>query len=96
MFGLEFILIVGLDMLGRLISIPSATLGIIEKIRLNLVAAATAIWVLIRKLSDESRAITLTVRLERQPLTEEDSSTRSESQAADPHPSLCTEQSPPS
>ena len=94
MFGLDFILIAGLDMLGRLISIPSATLGLIEKIRLNLVAAATAIWVLIRKLSDESRAITLTVRLER--IKEEDSSTPSVDPSADRTPSQAEEQSPPS
>jgi hypothetical protein len=70
MFGLEFVLIAGLDMLGRLISIPSNSLALIEKIRINIVAAATALWLLIKKLSDvfliESRAITLTVKLERE------------------------------
>jgi len=94
MFGLEFILIAGLDMLGRIISIPSATLGLIEKIRLNLVAAAAAIWVLIRKLSDESRAITLTVTLER--IREEDSSNHSEIQEAVPSPKQAEVQVPPS
>jgi hypothetical protein len=70
MFGLDFALIAGLDMLGRLISIPSNSLTLIEKIRLNIVAAATALWFRVKKLSDvfliESRSITLTVKLERE------------------------------
>jgi hypothetical protein len=70
MFGLDFILIAGLDMVGRLISIPSNSLALIEKIRLNIVAAATALWLLIKRLSDvflvDSRSLTLTVRLERE------------------------------
>ena len=70
MFGLDFVLIAGLDMLGRLISIPSSSLALFEKIRLNIVAAVTALWLLTKKLSDiylvESRAITLTVKLERE------------------------------
>lgn len=70
MFGLDFVLIAGLDMLGRLISIPGASIALIEKIRLNIVAATTALWLMFKKLSDvflvDSRSITLTVRLERE------------------------------
>ncbi len=95
MFGLDFVLIAGLDMLGRLISIPGIALGLIEKIRANLVAAAAALWLLLRKLSDESRAITLTVRLERHPLKEEDSSTPSDGPSAAPSPKQAEGQSPP-
>ncbi len=96
MFGLDFVLIAGLDMLGRLISIPGIALGLIEKIRANLVAAAAALWLLLRKLSDESRAITLTVRLERHSLKEEDSSTQSDGPSAFPSPKQAEAPAPPS
>ena len=70
MFGLDFVLIAGLDIAARLITIPSTSIALIEKIRLNIVAAATALWLLVKKISDvfliESRALTLTVRLERE------------------------------
>lgn len=61
MFGAKVLVAAVLDVIIQLINIPLTILSTIEKIRLNIVAAAIAIWTQIK----DSRAMTITLKVER-------------------------------